>query len=161
EEAVDDMAIHLALMGAIGIAEQRRWSRLGDDRLPPGGDFGERVVPGDGDENPRALAAGSLERRRQPVRRVDEFRIAIDLGAGESRGVGLVGVALDAHHAIILDMRQQRAHVWAIVSADYADDFHRPSCSGEGNKSLPGRGLRGYAGELAADVPKLAACVGV
>ena len=47
EEAVHQAAIHQALMGGVGVAQERERAALLDDRLPLGGDLVERLVPGD------------------------------------------------------------------------------------------------------------------
>ena len=85
----------------------------------------ERLVPGDRHEPTRALGAVPPERRRQPLRRVHQLGVAIDLGAGKAGRIGLVRVALDAHHPVVLDMGKQGTHVGAIMGAGNADDFHR------------------------------------
>ena len=84
-------------------------------------------VPGDRRELALALRADAAQRRRQAFGRMHQFGVAVDLGAGEAGGERLVGIALDAHHASVLDMRQQRAHVGTIVRTDHADGFHASS----------------------------------
>ena len=60
----------------------------------------------------------------EALRRVHQLGVAVDLGAGEAGGERLVGIALDAHDAAVLDLGQQRAHVGAIMRADDANRFH-------------------------------------
>ncbi len=42
-----------------------------------------------------ALGADAAQRRGDAVRRMDQFGVAIHLGAGKARGERLVGIALD------------------------------------------------------------------
>src|SRR5437763_1298688 len=71
-----------------------------------------------------ALGAGAAQRRLDALRRMHEFGVAVDLGAGEAGGEGLLRVAAHAQHAAILDLGQQRAHVGAVMRADDANRFH-------------------------------------
>ena len=56
EQAEQQAAVHLPLMRAVGIAEQRQRPALGDDRLPAPGDLVERLVPEIGANLPSPLA---------------------------------------------------------------------------------------------------------
>ena len=49
---------------------------------------------------------------------------AVSRGASEAGGERLIGIALDAQDAPVLDLDQQRAHIGAVMSADGADGFH-------------------------------------
>src|SRR5205823_916060 len=105
-------------------AQHGERAALLDDRLPFGGDLIERLVPGDRRELTGAFGADALQRRQYPLGRIDVVGVSVDLPAGKAGGVGMVGVALDAHHLAVLDMGDQRAHVGAIVRTDDANLFH-------------------------------------
>ncbi len=129
EQAEQEAAVHLPLMRAIGIAEERQGARLGNDRPPAPGDLVERLVPADRREFALALGAGAAQRRLQPRRRMHQLGVAVDLGAGKAGGEGLLGIAGDAHDAAVFDLGQQRAHVRAIMRTDDANRFHAPFLS--------------------------------
>ena len=93
EQAEHQAAVDLPLMRAVGVAEQRQRPRLGDDRLPARGDLVERLVPGDRREFALALGADAAQRRLDALGRMHEFGVAVDLGAGEPGGEGLLRVA--------------------------------------------------------------------
>src|SRR3954471_20521803 len=116
EQAIDQAAIHQALMRGVGVAQQRLRSALGDDRLPPGGDLVERFVPADRLELARTLGAGALQRRGDAFGGVNQVGVAVHLPAGEARRVGMVGIALHAHDLAVLAARDQRAHVGAMLA---------------------------------------------
>ena len=59
EQAVHQAAVHQALMGGVGVAQQGERAAFRDDRLPPGGDLVERLVPGDRRELAGALGAAA------------------------------------------------------------------------------------------------------
>jgi hypothetical protein len=121
EQAVHQAAIHQALMGGVGVAQQRQRAALGDDRLPLGGDFVERLTPGDRRELTRALGAGAPERRLDALWGVYEVGVAVDLSAGKPRRVRMVRIALHAHDPAVLDMGNERAHVGTIVRTDHSN----------------------------------------
>ena len=125
EQAVHEAAVHQALVGGVGVAEQGERAAFLDDRFPLGGDLVERLVPGDGLELARAFGAGPLQRRPDAFGRVNEIGVAVHFSASEARRVGLVGIALDAHNFTVLDMCDQRAHVGAIVGANDSNLLHR------------------------------------
>ena len=124
EQAVHQAAVHQALMGGVGVAQQRQRTALGDDRLPFGRDLVERLVPADRLELARALGAGALQRRLDALGGIDEVGVAVDLSAGETRRVGMVGVALHAHDLAVLDMGDERAHVGTVVRTDDSNGLH-------------------------------------
>src|SRR5204862_6042965 len=111
---------------AVGIAEEGRRARLGDDRAPAPGDLVERRLPADRRELALALLPDAAQRRRQPLRRVDELGVAVDLGAGKAGGERLIGVALDAPAPPVLAFGQRRAHVRTIMRTDDSYRFHAP-----------------------------------
>ncbi len=86
--------------------------------------FVERRVPRDRRELAVALGADASQRRGEALRRMHQLGVAVHLGAGKAGGERLVGIALDAHDATVLHMRQQRAHVGTIVPTDHANSFH-------------------------------------
>ena len=137
EQPVRQAAVHQALMRAVAVAEQRQRSRLGDDGLPARRDLVERLVPGDRRELAFALRADAAQRRGEALGRMHQFGVAVDLGAGKAGGERLVGIALDAHHASVLDMRKQRAHVGTIVRTDHADGFHASSPKQQATDGTP------------------------
>ena len=61
EQPVHQAAIHQALMGGVGVAQQGERSALTNDRLPFGGDFVEGGVPGDGLEPAGPLGTRPLQ----------------------------------------------------------------------------------------------------
>ena len=63
EQAVHQPAVHQALMGGVGVAQDGFGPALIDDFLPLAGDLVERLIPGDGLELARALGAGAAQRR--------------------------------------------------------------------------------------------------
>ncbi len=105
-------------MGGVGVAQDGERAAFLDDRLPLAGDLVECLVPGDGLELARALRAGAAQRRGDALGRVYEVAVAVDLAAGETRRVGLIGIALDLHDLAVVDMCNERAHVRTIVSTD-------------------------------------------
>ena len=86
EQAVDEAAVHLPLVRAVGVAEQRQRPDCGDDGLPARDDLVERLVPADRLELALALGADAPQRRRQPLGRVHQLDVAVDLGAGKAGG---------------------------------------------------------------------------
>ena len=124
EEAVDQAAVHQPLMGGVGITQQRERAAFADDRLPLAGDLVQRLVPGDRRELPGALGAAAPERRGDAFRRVHQVGVAVDLAAGETGRVGVIGVALHAHDLAVLDMGDERAHVGTIVRTDDSNGLH-------------------------------------
>ena len=56
--------------------------------------------------------------------RVHQVGVAVHFSAGETRRVGVIGVALDAHDLAVLDMGDERAHVGAIVRTDNSNGLH-------------------------------------
>ena len=124
EEAVHQAAVHQPLMGGVGVAQQGERTAFPDDRLPPGGDLVERLVPGDRRELAGALGAAAPERRGDALRRVHQVGVAVDLAAGETGRVGVIGVALHAHDLAVLDMGDERAHVGTIVRTDDSNGLH-------------------------------------
>ena len=118
EQAVHQAAVHQALMGGVGVAQQGERTALGDDRLPLGRDLVERLVPGDRRELARPFRAGAPERRLDALGGVNEVGVAVDLSAGEARRVRMVWIALHAHDLAVLDMGDERAHVGTIVRTD-------------------------------------------
>ena len=117
EQAVDQAAVDLPLVRAVGVAEQRQRARLGHDRLPARDDLVERLVPADRRELALALGADAAQRRRQALGRMHQLVVAVDLGAGKAGGERIGVIALDADHAAVLDLGQHRAHVGAVVGA--------------------------------------------
>ena len=97
---------------------------------------------------PEPFGAGPLQRRPDALGRVNEVGIAVHFSAGDALGVGMVGVALDAHHLAVLDARDERAHVGAIVRTDDSngrlhDGFsHPPHSNGEVPPSYGDGGVR-------------------
>ena len=81
-----------------------------------------------------------------------QLGVAVDLGAGEAGGEGLVGIALDAHDPPSSTVGEERAHVGAIVRADDADRFHERS---EAISSLKRVAVEIATGSLVADATSL------
>ncbi len=75
-------------------------------------------------ESALALGADAAQRRLQALGGVHQFGVAVDLGAGEAGGERLVRIAFHASDPAVLDMRQQRAHVWTVVCTDDPNGFH-------------------------------------
>jgi hypothetical protein len=91
------------------------------DRLKARRDVGQRLVPADADELPRALGADALQRMQHALVVVGAFGIAADLGAQRTLGRAVVRVALDAHHLAVGDRDAHRAGVRAVVRAGPVD----------------------------------------
>ena len=95
KEPEHEAAVELSLMRAVGVAEKGQGPGFGDDRFPPPGDLVERRVPADRREFSVALGPDPAQRGFEALRRMHEFGVAVDLGAGKTRGEGLFRVALD------------------------------------------------------------------
>jgi hypothetical protein len=141
EQAEQQAAVQQPLVRAVGISEQRLGAGLGDDLLPAAGDLVERRVPRYRREPPLPLGADPAQRRPDPVRRMHEFGVAVDLRAGETGGERVLRIALDPQHAAALDLGQQRAHVRTVMRADDANRFHSTLSArhGERSKAISGR----------------------
>jgi hypothetical protein len=118
KQPVDQPAIELPLMGAVGIAEQRQRPRLSDDRLPTRGDLLERLVPGNRRELALAFGADAAQGGCQAPGRIEELVVVVDLGAGIAGGQWIGGIAPDARDATILNIGEHGAHVGTIMGAD-------------------------------------------
>jgi hypothetical protein len=121
---VEKAAVHLTLVGAIGIAEQRQRTGFGNDRLPAADDLVERRLPSHRRKPAFALGAHAAQRCRKPLWRVHELMIAVHLGAGKAGRQRVGAVTLDADDAPILDVGEHRAHVRTIVRTYDADGLH-------------------------------------
>jgi hypothetical protein len=109
--------------------------RIGKDRLrpvarlrdgiQPRGDRVERLVPGGALELSTPLRAHPPEGCGEPVAMIRALEIPVDLGAEESLGKGMAGVALDARGATVFHGYQRRARIRAVVGTCTADDTRR------------------------------------
>jgi hypothetical protein len=104
-------------------------------RGEPFGDTVERLVPCH--PLPPALAPGShaLERVEHPVGMVEPSDLVFALGADIALVVGVIGVALQPHHAPILDVRKHAAFAVARLT-DGTNDGHRTTPSSPGCSKL-------------------------
>ena len=141
EETVHQAAVQLALMRAIGIAEECERPALGDDGLPACSDLVERCVPRNRGELAFAFRPAPAQGGGEALRRMDKLGVTVDLGAGKPRREGLRGIAHHTHHAPALDLCEQRAHVGTIVRAHHPDRFHAlpPKLPGERGRHCRGR----------------------
>ena len=73
---------------------------------------------------PEPLGPLRLQRRPDALRRVHQVGVAVDLAAGETGRVGVIGVTLHAHDLAVLDMGDERAHVGTIVRTDNSNGLH-------------------------------------
>jgi hypothetical protein len=124
EHSVHEVPIDLALMRTVRIPQQRQRAILCDNTLPALFNFVERLVPGNGCELAGALRACPTQRGLDPLRRMHDFGVAIDLRACESIGVWLLRIAGNLDHAAIIDGRNERAHARAIVRTSDTDFLH-------------------------------------
>src|SRR3984957_13962734 len=90
---------------------------LGDDRLPARGDGLNRLVPGNPLKLPGALGTHSLERIEHALVAVDPLLVVVDLDAQTSAGERMIGVAPHRDGLAILNGRQDRTGVRAIMWA--------------------------------------------
>ena len=141
EETVHQAAVQLALMRAIGIAEECERPALGDDGLPACSDLVERCVPRNRGELALPFRPAPAQGGGEALRRMDKLGVTVDLGAGKPRREGLRGIAHHTHHAPALDLCEQRAHVGTIVRAHHPDRFHAlpPRLPGERGRHCRGR----------------------
>ena len=124
EQAVHQPAVHQALMGGVGVAQDGERAALADDGFPAICSLVERLIPGDGLELARALGPCAAKRGGDAFGRIHKVAVAVDLAAGKTGRVRLVGVTLDAHDLAVVDMCDERAHVGTIVGTDNSNGFH-------------------------------------
>ena len=122
EERRQQPAVELALVRAVGVAEDREGTLRSDDGLPPPDDLIEGLVPADRHEPAGPLGAGATQRLGEPLGRVDERGLPVHLGADEAGRERLRRVPLDADDASAVHVGEQGAHVGAIVGAHRPDD---------------------------------------
>ncbi len=132
KEAVQQVAVQLPLMRAVSVAEDRQRPRFGDDRLPTGDDLVERLVPADRRKLPGTFRPDPAQRGFEALGRMHELGVAVDLGAGKAGGERMVGIAVDPYHPPVLDPRQQRAHVGAIMRAHHPHRFQNTTSRSTG-----------------------------
>ena len=140
EEGHGDPAVELALVRAVAVAEDRERPVLPADGLPAVHQEVEGLVPAHRPELAGALRPRAAERRPHAIRRVHQLGLPPDLRAHEAGGERLVGIALDADQASLVDVGEDGAHVGAVVSAHRAD--HRRHV-GSPSLGAPGRARTG------------------
>ena len=124
EEPQHEPAVDLPLVRAVAIAEDAQRPLVLDDGLPARDDLVEGLLPRDGREATLALGPGATQRGEDAIGGNEHLVLAVDLGAGEARREGMLGVALDLHHAVPVHLREQRALIRAVVRAHRADRLH-------------------------------------
>src|ERR1700722_8996221 len=90
---------------------------LGDDRLPARGDGLNRLVPGNPLKLPGALGTHTLEWVKDALVAVDPLLVVVDLDTQTSAGERMIGVAPHRDGLSVLNGRQDRAGVRAIMWA--------------------------------------------
>src|SRR6202790_1445435 len=115
-EPVDAIAHHKPHGAGIVIGPDRLRAELALGGIELRGDLVQRLVPGNPRELSRALRSGPAQRMHQPIRMMDAFGIARDLGADDACGIGLqFGAAYPADRATVDHLDVERAGRWAIV----------------------------------------------
>ena len=114
-------AVQLPLVRAVAVAEDRERPVLADDGLPACHQLVEGLGPAHRLELPGSLGPRPSERGAHAIRRVDELGLAPHLRAHEAGRERLVGIPLDADQPPVVDVREDRAHVGAVVGAHRAD----------------------------------------
>jgi hypothetical protein len=97
---------------------------LPHDAGPAVDDLVEGLIPRDRREPALPLGGRAPQGPQETLGRVDQLVLPVDLGAGESGGQRVIGVALDADQPSILDMRDERTAVGAVVRTRGDDGLH-------------------------------------
>ena len=132
-----------------GVAVRQHGLRLaGGDGAQARRDRVERLVPGDALEAAAALGADALERMQHALGAVRALGVARHLVAQRAVRRRVVGIALHAHHAAVIDRDAQRAGVGAVVRARAAHDAReRVRGAGHGGTIAQCFAPRGSQGE--------------
>ena len=105
EEPEQQAAVELALVRAVGVAEQRERPVLADDAPASAPTISSSASSQrDRREAPLALGAGAAQRRQHALRRVHQLVLAVHLGAGEARRHRMLGIALQLEKPPVLDV---------------------------------------------------------
>jgi hypothetical protein len=117
------LALHQAHRAGVAVRNDRlRLARR--DRLQALRDVGQRLVPRHAHELAAPFRPDPLQRMQHALVVVGALGIAADLGAERTGGVGVLRVALDAHHPTVLDGDAQGAGVRAVVGAGGVNRSH-------------------------------------
>src|SRR5690554_5703278 len=109
-QAINAVALHLAQGAGVEIGPDCFGAVLGLDLGEAGGDFVERVIPGDRRELTAAFGAGAAQRLGQSIGVVHPLGIAGDLFADDAGGIGVIlSAAYPANGAIIENVDVERA----------------------------------------------------
>src|SRR5262249_60735443 len=98
KQAQQQPAVELPLVRAVRVPEHAERPFRCEDRAPARHDLVERLLPADRCEASLALGADALERREHALGGMHPLVLAIDLGAGEAGGHGMLGVARSEEH---------------------------------------------------------------
>ena len=120
EAPVHALALHQA-HGACVAVGQDGFGIARRQRVQPGGDVGQRLVPAHGLELPGALGAHAAQRGEHTLGVVAALGVFADLGAEHAARVRMVGVALDSFGDAVFDRGHQRAGIGAVMGAGAQD----------------------------------------
>src|SRR5438477_7559665 len=109
-QPVDD-----ALRAEIAVGQDRLGAVLGDDRLPARRDGLQRLVPRHPLELRGAFRADALQWIKYPLVAVDTFLVVVDLDAKAPARERMIGIAAHRNGLAVLDGRENRAGVRAIM----------------------------------------------
>ena len=123
-------------------------------RVEPCRDLVERLVPGNPRELARALRPDAAMRIDQPVRMMDAFGVAADLGADHARRIGLqLGTAHPADRGIVDHFDIERAGRRAIVRAGGMPDVDLGALIHAAMSSIKNAGRRGHLSAMPRQKP--------
>lgn len=102
-QAVDAVTHHQPHGAGVIIRPDRLGAEFALGLIEPRGDLVQRLVPGDPRELAGTFRPGAAHRVEQPVRMMDTFGVARDLGADDTGGIGLQLGPADPADALALD----------------------------------------------------------